>query len=343
VDPNHLPASDSSRYHRALSRCIDHWGLVPEKTELIRDGINHVFGAVSVAGAPVIIRISDGAIRPPGELLGELRWLDHLIRHGCTVTTPIPSRRGELLETIDVDEDTMHVCCFKRFAGRELHPATDAQWNDSLFLKLGGEIGRIHRASDELRLPDDQNRKPWYDGEFMKLPDPLSSGFNQRVIEAMRAFLNELRRRPTPRRQYGLVHRDLHAGNFLVEKGKVEIIDFDLGCYGWRTMDFAVLLFSHYYYPSLRVPSASRELAGHVLAMVVQGYLEEYRLDHEQLDTVGDMILLHTILNYIVMVPAVDHWQIALGDPQPTVQESLAWIERLWLDGQDLRVDLSQL
>jgi len=67
VDPNHLPASDSSPYHRALSRCIDHWGLVPEKTELVRDGINHVFGAVTVGGAPVIIRISDGAIRPRGD------------------------------------------------------------------------------------------------------------------------------------------------------------------------------------------------------------------------------------------------------------------------------------
>ena len=107
-------------------------------------------------------------------------------------------------------------------------------------------------------------------------------------------------------------------------------------------MDFAVLLFSHYYYPSLRVPDAS-ELAGHVLAMIVRGYREEYRLDREQLDTVGDMILLHIILNYVVMAPAVEHWQIALGDPQPPVTESLAWIEQLWLDGHELAVDLSKL
>lgn len=85
------------------------------------------------------------------------------------------------------------------------------------------------------------------------------------------------------------------------------------------------------------------ELAGHVLEMIVRGYREEFQMDREQLDTVGDMILLHTILNYFVMVPAVDHWQAALGNPQPPVTESLAWIEQLWLDGPKLPVDLGAL
>lgn len=342
MDPNHVPAIDSSPYHTALTECVDHWGLVPGKTELVRDGINHVFGTESQAGAPVIIRISDGATRSRGELLGELRWLDHLITHSCTVTTPIASRRGELLETIDLDGNTMHVCCFKRFGGRELHPATDAEWNDELFFNLGREIGRIHRVSDQLQLPPDEDRLPWYESKLTRIPNPLPEDFNPRVAEAMRAFLAELRGRPTLPGQFGLVHRDLHSGNFLYEEGKVEIIDFDLGCYGWRTMDFAVLLFSHYYYPSLRVPNATK-LAGHVLATMVRGYREEYTIDREQLETIGDMILLHTILNYFVMVPAMEHWQIAMGDPQPPVTESLAWIEKTWLDGPKLDVDLSHL
>ncbi|QDT99276.1 phosphotransferase enzyme family protein [Gimesia aquarii] len=342
MNPNLLPVDDSLPYHDALAQCIDHWGLVPEKTELVRDGVNHVFATEFENGAPVIIRISDGALRGRDEILGELLWLDHLIRQGCTVTTPIPSRGGDLLETIELDVGTMHVSCFERFGGRQLDPATDAEWNDELFLKLGREIGRIHRASDKLQLPADHDRRPWYESKLTQFPDPLPETFNPQVVDTMRVFIDELRRRPTQSRHYGLVHRDLHEGNFLVEDGKVEIIDFDLGCYGWRTMDLAVLLFSSYYYPSLRVPHAS-ELAGDVLAMVVQGYRDEYTLDGEQLDTVGDMILLHTILNYIVMVPAVEHWQIVLGDPHPTVIESLAWIEQLWLNGHELQVDLSQL
>ena len=340
MDPNHLPAGDSGPYRAALAQCVDHWGLVPEKTQLIRDGINHVFGAESVAGRRVIIRISDGEIRRRGELVGELRWLDHLARHGCIVSTPVASRRGELLETVAVDGRTMHVCCFERFGGRKLHPATDVEWNDELFQKLGRAIGSIHRVSDELQLPADQDRLPWYADKQSQIPDPLPAGFDPRVVAAMQRFMNDLRGRPTPPRSYGLVHRDLHAGNFLYEAGQVEIIDFDLGCYGWRTMDFAVLLFSHYYYPSLRVPGASPESAGHVLATLAEGYREEYRLDQEQLETVVDMIRLHTILNYVVMVPAVEHWQIAIGNPHPTVTESLTWIEQIWLGGLELTVEL---
>lgn len=341
MDPNHLPAEDSSPYHDALAQCVEHWGLVPEKTELIRDGINHVFGTESVEGGPVIVRVSDGGLRPRGEVLAELVWLDHLIRQGCTVTTPIPSRRGELLETIELDAGSLHVCCFERFGGRQLDPAADAAWNDELFVKLGREIGRIHRASDGVEFPAGEDRLPWDAGKLMQFPDPLPEGFDGRVIDAMRGFIDELRARPTPSRQYGLVHRDLHAGNFLVEDGTVEIIDFDLGCYGWRTMDFAVLLFAYYYYPSLRVPGASPQLAGEVLAAMVRGYREEYTLEGEQLETVADMILLHTILNYLLMVPTPEHWQIALRNPQPPITASIAWVEQIWRDGHDLHVDLS--
>ncbi|QDV21645.1 serine/threonine protein kinase [Gimesia panareensis] len=342
MDPNHFQVDDSLPYYNALTQCIDHWGLVLDKTELVRDGVNHVFATERVDGAPVIIRISDGNVRERGEVLGELLWLDHLISHGCTVTTPILSRGGELLESIEVDEGTMHVCCFQRFGGRQLNPATDAQWNDELFVRLGREIGRIHRASDDLQLPADHDRLSWHEIRLGQFPDPLPDFFHPQVVEAMRVYTDEWKSRPKVAGHYGLVHRDLHAGNFLVENGEVQIIDFDLGCYGWRTMDLAVLLFIYYYYPSLRVPGATAELAGHVLKMLVQGYREEYPLEREQLETVGDMFMLNSVNNYFLMLPEPEHWQVAMGNPRIPVTESLAWIEQLWLDGRKLEIDIRE-
>ena len=303
MDPNQLPVADSAPYHDALAQCLDHWNLVPEKTSLLRDGVNHVFATETAGGAPVIVRVTDGGRREPGELDGELMWLNHLVRHGCTVTTPIPSRAGALLETIALDAGTYHVCCFERFAGREIDPRTDAAWNDELMLR-------------------------------------------------------------------------------------VEIIDFDLGCYGWRVIDFAVPLFAHYYYPSLAVPGSTPKLAGNVLALLARGYRTEYRLDDEQLAMVGealptnslstfrsrlegrasarpvarkrdppgagsihqpnwrarpvgDLMKLHEILNYVVTAPAVEHWQAAMGRPEPPVAHSLRWIEDLWREGRALEVEPS--
>jgi Ser/Thr protein kinase RdoA (MazF antagonist) len=343
VDPNHLPVADSLPYHDALARSVDHWSLVPAKTSLLRDGLNHVFATETAAGAPVIVRVTDGSVRERSELEAELIWLDHLIRHGCTVTTPIPSRAGALLETMDLDAGTYHVCCFRRFGGRQLDPREDPDWNDDLMLRLGREIGRIHRASDTLTLPPDRDRHQWYESKVSVFPDPLPDCYDRRVVQAMRAFTDQMRARPWKPRHYGLVHRDIHSGNFLVEDGRVEIIDFDLGCYGWRLFDFSVLLFGHYYYPSLSVPGSTPKLAGRVLAMLARGYREEYVLDDEQLTMTGDLLKLREILNYVVTAPALDHWQEAMGRPEPTVADSLRWIEDLWREGRELEVDLSWL
>ncbi|PQO34133.1 hypothetical protein DTL21_11370 [Bremerella cremea] len=338
MDPNHLPVDDSTPYHEALEQTFDRWDLVPEKTVLIRDGLNHVFGTESMDGEPVIVRIGDGALRSHGEVAGELLWLNHLNRKGCTVTTPILSRLGELLETIETNHRVMHVACFERFAGETIYPLVDTRWNDELFEKLGREVGRIHRASDELCLPPEQNRKHWYESKLTQFAAPLPAAYNGEVVRAMTAFLDELRKRPTVPRHYGLVHRDLHAGNFLVEAGQIQVIDFDLGCYGWRTMDLGMILFAHYLYPSSCVPNASPALTSHVLGKLVSGYREEYQLDDAQLETLEDAILVSTILNYQVMKPAVDHWQVALGNPAVHVNESIAWIEQLWIRGEKLEI-----
>lgn len=341
MDPNHLPVDDSSAYHDALAQCVDHWGLVLEKTSLIRDGINHVYGTETRDGAGVIVRISDGAIRSQAELSGELLWLAHLRAGGCLVTHPIPSQRGQLLETIEREDAVLHVACFERFPGVHLHKNSTDEWNDQLLLDLGRQIGRIHRLSDELHLPPDQDRKQWYEIEETTFPDPLLPAYNTEVAAAMQAFLRDIRRRPPQQRHYGLVHRDIHAGNFLVDRGKIEIIDFDLGCYGWRTMDFATLLFARYYFPAIRVPDASPQKAGQCLGLLVRGYREEYTLDDAQLETVADMVLIHSTLNYVIVRPAIEHWQQAIQSETCSVADSMIWLEQLWLGGHQLEVDLT--
>ena len=341
MDPNHVPVADSAPYHDALEQCVAHWGLVPAKTVLVRDGVNHVFATETAAGAPVIVRVTDGDIRDHAELEAELLWLDHLIRNGCTVTTPIESRAGALLETIELTTGTFHVCCFERFGGRELAPKTDPAWNDDLLRALGSEIGRIHRASDDLELPPGKDRHAWYESELARFPDPLPDAFDPEIASRMQEFTEEMRTRPTRERHYGLVHRDLHSGNFLVEDGRVQIIDFDLGCYGWRAMDFAVLLYIHYALPSHSVPGASPALMGKALACLVEGYRSEYVMDDEQLEGIAELMRLREILIYIATMPDLEHWQVATGNPEPSMEFCMRWIENRWRRGRVPEIDLS--
>ena len=343
MDTNHFPVADSEPYHGALAQAIDHWGLSTESTVLLRDGVNHVFSAVTAAGVRVIVRIGDGAARQRGEVEGELLWLAHLIENGCVVCEPIPSRRGALLESMEVSAGSYHVCCFRYLKGRHLDPATDPEWNNALLHRLGRAIGKMHRVSDQFHLPPEHDRRPWYDCNLSQIPNPLPPGFDPRLEEPMQEFLKSMRHRETESYSYGLVHRDLHAGNLLVEQGEMKIIDFDLGCYGWRVMDFAVLLFSQYLLPSLRIPSASPRTMAKVLGTVVRGYREEYEIDAKSFEVLNDILRIRDIIFYVVASPAVEHWQVAMGNPRPTVAESLEWIRERWLRGEGYQVDLSYI
>lgn len=340
MNPHLLSVASSAPYHDALELCVQHWALVPERTELIRDGANHVFASEDVHGTPVIVRVSDGDVRARSELVGELMWLHHLREHGCTVSKPIRSVGGELVETSELPQGTYHVSCFERFGGRLLNPRTDAVWNDTLFEKLGRAVGRLHRVSDTLALPPAYDRRPWFELIVSRIPDPLPAALDRATTMAMQSFMAEMRARPLVPRHYGLIHGDLHAGNFLYEAGEIELIDFDLGTYGWRVMDFVALLFIQYYFPSRRVPDASPRRASEVLMAMVRGYRQEYALDREQLDAVNDLMKLRSILNYIAMGPSADHWQVALGNPTPTLHESLKWIERHWANGADFEIEV---
>jgi Ser/Thr protein kinase RdoA (MazF antagonist) len=51
-----------------------------------------------------------------------------------------------------------------------------------------------------------------------------------------------LRSLPTPVDGYGLLHTDLHHGNFFVDEGRITAFDFDDIGYNWFASDIAVLL-----------------------------------------------------------------------------------------------------
>jgi Ser/Thr protein kinase RdoA (MazF antagonist) len=100
------------------------------------------------------------------------------------------------------------------------------------------------------------------------------------------AFLHEKREHvlrqlaglPKGREVYGLIHADLHFGNFFVEPqgGTITLIDFDDCAYGWYAMDLAMLLFD-----ALVLHSGGDEdtFGENFLRCLLKGYLPQNPLD----------------------------------------------------------------
>ena len=96
---------------------------------------------------------------------------------------------------------------------------------------------------------------------------------------------------PRAEEGYGLIHADLHGGNFFVDvaSGDITVFDFDDCCYGWYAMDVAMALFDMLVvYPR----SEERAFARAFLRTYLKGYNGEHRLSGFWIEQIPDFLKL---------------------------------------------------
>lgn len=109
----------------------------------------------------------------------------------------------------------------------------------------GRYLGRMHRLTKAYVPPASAApRQSWKGDDVVKAAlralDPKDCLAFRRMNELL-AWLDGL---PMDRAGYGLVHADLHAGNFFVQDGVITAFDFDDSCYHWFAYDIVIPLIS---------------------------------------------------------------------------------------------------
>ena len=171
-----------------------------------------------------------------------LAWMAHLTAHGAFVPEPLLSQNGRLMEVIPSSAGEWLVAAFTQARGILSEEIPLKEWDDILFQTLGRYIGKIHAIARGYVPSNEVSYPEWEAGGNL---------FNRQLEnelwlkEKQSRALEQIRALPRPAEAYGLVHCDLHFGNFFVETREqiVTLIDFDDCAYGWFVMDIAVLLF----------------------------------------------------------------------------------------------------
>lgn len=98
-----------------------------------------------------IIRIAFLSDRSREDILGEVEYIRYLYEHGGSVSNVVNSQKGNLLETITLDNHTFFVCLFEKAKGgmlvennyqyREGVPITEYYYN------CGKVLGKMHQLS----------------------------------------------------------------------------------------------------------------------------------------------------------------------------------------------------
>ncbi len=256
------------------------WSMADATAELVAARENEVFRAFH-AGNSFAVRLHRRGYRTDAELTSELAWMDAAARGGISVPAPVTSTTGTFLHLIE----GYQVDVLTWLPGAPLStpggPLTVPD-RTGTYHQLGKEMARLHEVSDAWALPQGFTRCRW-DREGLLGPVPVwdrfwdnpgLSGEDRALMLAFRAKARDVLEAREGTLDFGLIHADLVTANVMSHEGRLSLIDFDDGGFGFRLFDVATALLKQMNEPDF----------ADLKAALISGYHSVRHLDLETLD-----------------------------------------------------------
>jgi len=241
------------RLKRLALIALKHYPLKLKKLELIHHGENTTFRLTACQGnreSQHLVRVHRAGYQTPDSIRSELLWLEALARD-TDIPAPRPNRNVDgdplTVATAPGIPEPRCVVVFDwipgRFLERSLGPAS--------FSRVGQLTARLHDHASRWKPPAGFVRQVW-DADGLLGPQPIMGSLfsHSRMKKAHRETIMAgtlqiqeiLRGMGKGRDVFGLIHADLHHGNYLFSGRDVHPIDFDDSGFGYFLYDLAVTL-----------------------------------------------------------------------------------------------------
>lgn len=289
------------------------YGLAPEELIPITNGFQNSVYTYHKDGRDYILRLSNQNRKNLSDLENEIKFIAALEKDEVSVSRPFPSKNNLLIESVD----QFFVVAFEKAQGVAVDVTDSNVWNSDVFFNWGKQIGRMHKASQRIQL----DRPKWTKEEpdlLGLLPKIESKLIKERYTE----LLDQLRDFQQDSHLFGLIHNDLHQGNFFVKDRRIIIFDFDDCAYHWFAYDLAVSFYHAYWQASSFTPEQtdfSRIFWHHFL----KGYNEEHPIQREMLEQIPTFLKIREIFLYVLFL---EKWDLhSLADWQSYTLEDLKY------------------
>jgi Ser/Thr protein kinase RdoA (MazF antagonist) len=174
----------------------------------------------------------------------EMLWLQALRKARFPVPTPVATREDEFVTQVD----GMNATLLKWQTGEIMRLDMETEETAA---QIGDLVGRLHQHAMRWKLPNGFTR-PRRDAAFFEnamlalrpaVTDGRISAQDYRALQSAVSWLTgEVRNLSQTRATAGLLHGDLHRGNFLLQRGKVKLIDFSMSAFGHFAYDLGTCL-----------------------------------------------------------------------------------------------------
>jgi Ser/Thr protein kinase RdoA (MazF antagonist) len=247
-------------------------------------GFENIIYEGLLSGQPVIIRMVHNDHRSVAQIKSELHWIQYLQDNGASVCGPLPSARGNLVESMVVQGTPLHISVFTKAPGAKINISQERK-NAELFQAWGRATGQLHRLTRNYRPPagivprGDAVEKfratfaPWIP-KNTELQGKIS-----RIVTAVAQL-------PKTEDWYGLIHSDIHSANFHYDAGRLYIFDFDDCSRHQLASDIAIPLYYSAWSNDLETQEAIDEFGQFFARHFLHGYLKQHTVTQEQIQTI---------------------------------------------------------
>ncbi|CAH0352770.1 phosphotransferase [Sphingobium sp. CECT 9361] len=245
------------------------WPGEYDNLSLIKYRENAVFSAHRNDGERVAVRVHRHAYHSDRALRSELLWMQSLAEGGIAVPPILPSLDGHVFETVSAPgvPEPRQIDVLGWLPGTPAGTSEeglnlDEAGAERLFFDAGVLAAMMHDHVGMVEFGEDFERHAW-DAEGLIGPDPFWGRFMELELLSSeeRALLSAARAQAAldlaafgqGSHNYGLIHADFVPENLLIEDGRLKLIDFDDGGFGWHMFDLATALYFNLDHPAYTI------------------------------------------------------------------------------------------
>ncbi|RSK27674.1 hypothetical protein EJF36_12760 [Bacillus sp. HMF5848] len=287
---------------------------------------NYVF-EIKTESQSYILRLTHSTHRVEEQVLAELEWINYLQAAGVKTPRAFHSIQNNLTEQLAVEDSYFTACLFEKAKGHKVNRKDPAIWNNTTFFNWGKLIGKMHALTKAYDSSLSKVKRPhWDEDDLLEFEQYIPAEGNNLVIKNSHHHLEKISLLPKNRNNYGLIHTDLHAGNFFVDNEDIIAFDFDDCSYQWFASDIAIPL----YYSVLPIQSTEERhaFASDFLKCFLDGYRTENSLDPQWILLIPDFMKLREMVLYSVLHKKLTPTELAEPGMQRWVRELKQNIEQ---------------
>ena len=286
-------------HEHILNQLADAYGITRSQLRPLNDHLEDDVYGFTDQGYDFVLKITPQTKCSFATIQSQVDWINFLATHGAPVSRPVPSRHGNFVEQLSIndiaDEPKVSAVCYEYVPGERPQEATGTA---ELFQCWGQVIGQLHALTMRYGALQPLNFIRGWD------EDPICARHHipadqTRVLEKFDALLEYFHALPRHPPIYGLVHSDLQSNNLRVQHGKLWVFDFDDCEMNWFISDIATALYFALWSPD---PARSHaEFAAFVLTHMVVGYRREHPLDDEWIERIPRFLKLQEMFIYVII------------------------------------------